>query len=167
MLASTLARGSAVLGRIPPVPGVRLAARSGAPALPMTTARLLDADGADLLGVPVRLTMDGWREALGGGPAGTADGPTADGAAPDVALTTPGTEALGLDFVALWRAVLGRPEAGAEDNFFTLGGDSLLAARLIGQVRKRTGLKVSMRTVFRSPTPVSFAAAVRATAESA
>jgi non-ribosomal peptide synthetase component F len=173
LLASTLDRGSAVLGRVPSVPGVRLAARSGAPALPMTTARLLDADGADLLGVPVRLTMDGWLEALGGGPAGTADGPAADGPAADgpaadgVALTNPGTEALGLDFVALWRSVLDQPEAGAEDNFFILGGDSLGAARVVAQVRKRTGLKVSMRTVFRSPTPASFAAAVRAAAESA
>ncbi len=171
LLASPLATGSAVLGRVPPVPGVRLLARSGAPALPMTTARLVDTDGADLLGVPVRLTMDGWLEALPEGPDGIADGPApsgpaADGATPGVAPATPGTEALGLDFVALWRSVLGQPEAGAEDNFFTLGGDSLRAARLVAQVRKRTGLKVSMRTVFRSPTPISFAAAVRAVAES-
>jgi non-ribosomal peptide synthetase component F/acyl carrier protein len=173
VLASALARGSAVLGRMPSALGVRLTDRSGAPALPMTTARLLDADGADLLGVPVRLTMDGWLEALD---TGSEDGATADasgsdgfaaGSAPDAAPAPPETEALGLDFVALWRSVLDQPDAGAEDNFFTLGGDSLRAARLVAQVRKRTGVKMSMRTVFRSPTPVSFAAAVRAAADSA
>jgi non-ribosomal peptide synthetase component F/acyl carrier protein len=150
--------GPGLLGRMPSLPRLRLTDRSGAPALPLTWARLLDREGVDVLGVPVREAADGWLETIDDGMDGTRDEVTdpAGSQAQGIA------EALGVDFVALWRTILNRPEAGAEGNFFALGGDSLRAARLVAQVHKRTGVKISLREVFKAPTPVSFAAAVQA-----
>jgi acyl carrier protein len=68
----------------------------------------------------------------------------------------------GVDVVALWCQVLGRSDIGPDDNFFAVGGDSLKAARVLGQLKKRTGRKVSLRTAFKFPTPAGFAAAVSA-----
>jgi len=153
--------GLSLMGRMPPLPGLRLADRSGAQALPLMWGRLLDRDGADVLGVPVRAAAGGWLETMDD----RADGGVGD----DLAVTglpVSGTaEAFGVDFVDLWRTILERPEATAEDNFFALGGDSVCAARLVAQVRERIGVKMSLRAVLTAPTPVSFAAAVRAAAE--
>ncbi|HEY7818196.1 MAG TPA: condensation domain-containing protein, partial [Vicinamibacteria bacterium] len=38
-----------------------------------------------------------------------------------------------------------------EDSFFDLGGDSLLAARALGQIRDRLRLEISLRTLFENP----------------
>ncbi|TQJ23684.1 amino acid adenylation domain-containing protein [Micromonospora sp. A202] len=49
---------------------------------------------------------------------------------------------------ALIAAALGLDSIGASDDFLQLGGDSLLAARLIGLVRREMGCVLSMRQVF-------------------
>ena len=49
----------------------------------------------------------------------------------------------------LFEQVLGVPEVGAQDDFFALGGDSLLATRLLA----RLGRDVPLRWLFESPTP--------------
>lgn len=159
MLTGTLPdeAGSGLLGRVSARPQLRMADDSGAPALPLMWARLRDRDGTDVLGVLVREVADGWLETIDDGLDSDRDEVTCTGPQPlGIA------EALGVDFIDLWRTILGRPEAGAEDSFFELGGDSMHAARLVAQVRQRTGVKMSLRAVFKAPTPVSFAAAVRA-----
>lgn len=40
---------------------------------------------------------------------------------------------------------------GRRDNFFSLGGDSLLATRLIAEVREKKGLLLSIRNIFENP----------------
>ncbi|MFI6033362.1 amino acid adenylation domain-containing protein [Streptomyces sp. NPDC051315] len=62
---------------------------------------------------------------------------------------------------ALFADVLGLPEAGVDDNFFTLGGDSIVSIRLVTLAR-RVGLALSPRQVFQSPTPAGLAAAAAA-----
>ncbi|GGK92074.1 non-ribosomal peptide synthetase [Nocardia jinanensis] len=48
--------------------------------------------------------------------------------------------------------VLGCEVTGAEDGFFDMGGNSLLATRLVGALYERFGVDLPVRTVFESPT---------------
>ncbi|MFD7130755.1 amino acid adenylation domain-containing protein [Streptomyces sp. NPDC059894] len=59
---------------------------------------------------------------------------------------------------ALFAEVLGLPRAGVDDDFFALGGDSIVSIRLVTLAR-RAGLALSPRQVFQSPTPAGLAAA--------
>jgi acyl carrier protein len=49
--------------------------------------------------------------------------------------------------------LLGVSRVGSDDNFFTLGGHSLMGAQLIAKVRETFGVELSLRTLFEEPTP--------------
>jgi len=57
----------------------------------------------------------------------------------------------------IWKEVLGMPNIGVHDNFFDVGGHSLLAARVIAQLRTATGRKIPVSAIFRAPTIRSLA----------
>ncbi|MCY0963274.1 non-ribosomal peptide synthetase, partial [Streptomyces sp. H27-H5] len=59
----------------------------------------------------------------------------------------------------LFAEVLGLPEVGAEDSFFTLGGDSITSVRLVGRARL-AGLVLTPREVFAHKTVEALAAAL-------
>jgi len=52
----------------------------------------------------------------------------------------------------IWTEVLGIEQVGVYDNFFALGGDSLLATQLVSRVRAASHLELPLTTVFREPT---------------
>jgi amino acid adenylation domain-containing protein len=57
----------------------------------------------------------------------------------------------------LWCDVLGLDAVGAEDDFFALGGQSLLAIRLVARLRRATGRSVPLVAVFKNPVLWRFA----------
>jgi acyl carrier protein len=60
----------------------------------------------------------------------------------------------------IWCEVLGVANVSINDNFFDIGGHSVLALRVLGRLRKIFQVDVSVRTVFDSPTLEKLAAAV-------
>lgn len=69
-------------------------------------------------------------------------------AAPFVAPATPAEEKM----AAIWTRILSAPRIGVHDNFFAIGGDSLLAAQVIARMRDAFGVPFSMRSFFEAPT---------------
>ncbi|WP_369201246.1 amino acid adenylation domain-containing protein [Streptomyces sp. PU-14G] len=61
----------------------------------------------------------------------------------------------------LWESILGVPVRTAEDNFFTLGGDSVRAVRLIERATGELGVRLSLARFFARPTVSAFAALAR------
>uniref|UniRef100_UPI00131ECCB1 amino acid adenylation domain-containing protein n=1 Tax=Streptomyces sp. NRRL S-1868 TaxID=1463892 RepID=UPI00131ECCB1 len=57
----------------------------------------------------------------------------------------------------VWQQVLGVEQVGVEDNFFDLGGDSILSLQVVSRVR-RAGFRLSSRDVFLRPTVGALAA---------
>ncbi|ETW97426.1 MAG: hypothetical protein ETSY1_22675, partial [Candidatus Entotheonella factor] len=66
---------------------------------------------------------------------------------------------------AIWSDVLGVDRVGMHDNFFDLGGHSLVATQVISRVRDAFHTELPVRTVFESPTIAELAMAVDATSQ--
>jgi aryl carrier-like protein len=63
------------------------------------------------------------------------------------------------------KQLLQRPQVGVEENFFEVGGHSLLAMQLIARLRAELGADLSLRAIFEGPTIASIAARVAPTRE--
>lgn len=59
----------------------------------------------------------------------------------------------------IWTDVLGVKEVGADDDFFSLGGDSLLIIQVVSRAKAR-GLPVNYKMIFQSPTIRQLAASL-------
>ncbi|EID54023.1 non-ribosomal peptide synthetase [Saccharomonospora xinjiangensis] len=64
------------------------------------------------------------------------------------------------ELAALMAEVLGLPEVGVDDDFFALGGDSLVAVRFVRRARE-LGTELSPRDVFERPTVAGLASVAR------
>ena len=60
---------------------------------------------------------------------------------------------------AVWREVLGVESVGVLDSFLELGGDSLMATRLMVRLREELGVELPMDRLFEQPTVAAVAAA--------
>ncbi len=63
--------------------------------------------------------------------------------------------------IDLWGRLLGTGRIGVGDSFFDLGGNSLLAMRMLGEVADSTGMRPSIGRFLAEPTITGLAAAVR------
>ena len=61
---------------------------------------------------------------------------------------------------AVLSGLLGVARVGSEDNFFTLGGHSLMGAQLIAKIRENFGVELSLRCLFDEPTPRGMSAEI-------
>lgn len=61
---------------------------------------------------------------------------------------------------AIWQQLLGCPKVLPEDDFFALGGQSLLATRMLASVKEQTGVELSLNDFFSQPTVKAIADAV-------
>ena len=64
--------------------------------------------------------------------------------------------------VAAFSAVLDRSDVGVFDNFFDLGGHSLMAARVMAHLSDAARIELPLRNLFERPTPEHLAAAIDA-----
>ncbi|MGC5053609.1 non-ribosomal peptide synthetase [Micromonospora sp. DT48] len=67
---------------------------------------------------------------------------------------------------AIWEEVLGVDRIGVRDDFFALGGHSLLSTRVLVRVRTAFGVNVPLQRIFRDPTVAGLAVAVGELADS-
>ncbi|SMO68906.1 type I polyketide synthase [Paracoccus laeviglucosivorans] len=75
----------------------------------------------------------------------------------DFVAPAPGTQA---ELAAIWSELLGIAQVGAADSFFDLGGHSLIAVRMFGQVRKKFDVDLPISTLFEAPTIAALAALI-------
>jgi len=71
--------------------------------------------------------------------------------------TLPGSPAMPVTetervLLGLWEAILGIEGLGAEDDYFALGGTSLMAARLFAEISRRFAVRMPLTAILESPT---------------
>jgi amino acid adenylation domain-containing protein len=78
-----------------------------------------------------------------------------------VKMETPYRTTLEMTLQQLWQEVLERPEVGLEDDFFAIGGDSIVAMRLLARLEDVFGVPVPLAVLFQNPTLKDSAEALR------
>jgi acyl carrier protein len=61
-----------------------------------------------------------------------------------------------------WRAVLGVPAVAPDDDFFELGGDSLMVNRIVSYLRRELAIEVDVLQIWETPVFGEFRDAVTA-----
>src|SRR6202012_2838299 len=60
----------------------------------------------------------------------------------------------------IWKDLLGVDSIDPSDNFFNLGGHSLMGTMMISRIRERLGVTLSLRGIFEAPMPAGVAVLV-------
>ncbi|SAL01897.1 non-ribosomal peptide synthetase [Caballeronia pedi] len=66
------------------------------------------------------------------------------------------------ELLSIWQAVLGRERIGVTENFFEIGGHSLLMMQVASRIRQELGREVTLATLFMHPVLESLAAELEA-----
>jgi thioesterase domain-containing protein/acyl carrier protein len=69
------------------------------------------------------------------------------------------------ELASIWREVLGTERVGVRDNFFEVGGHSLMAVRLMARVQQQFGRELPLATLFHAATIEALADLLRQSAE--
>jgi hypothetical protein len=77
----------------------------------------------------------------------------------DLDLTPPRTPVEEI-VAAGWAEVMGKPAPGVRRNFFALGGDTILATRLVAWLREQLAVELTLLALFDTPTVEGIAGAV-------
>lgn len=94
--------------------------------------------------------------------------PSLNGTGSDRAETfIPPRDVLELQLVQIWEDILGRRPVGVRDDFFKLGGHSILAARLMARIQQLLGINLPLATLFQRSTIEYLAGLLRQREESA
>jgi nonribosomal peptide synthetase DhbF len=86
--------------------------------------------------------------------------PRRDGGAPGRSAVPP-RDPVERSLAEIWRQLLGLEAVGIHDDFFELGGQSLLVIRLVSLIRKAFGVAMPLNVVFQAPTIAEMAAHLR------
>ena len=70
-------------------------------------------------------------------------------------------DAIERDLAAIWKEMLGVQQVSIDDDFFELGGQSLIAMRLFNRIRKEHGVELPLSVLFQAPTIAATAALLR------
>ncbi|TSE01724.1 amino acid adenylation domain-containing protein [Skermania sp. ID1734] len=71
-----------------------------------------------------------------------------------------GRNAVEQRLIELVAEVLGRADVGLDDDFFELGGDSLVAARAVSRINAEFGCSIVLRDIFETPTVLALASRI-------
>jgi amino acid adenylation domain-containing protein/FkbM family methyltransferase len=148
-------RGTTPEGSAPGLPGVRSQAELSAQVLAQLRTRLPSAMVPSVVVPVARLPIT---------PSGKLDRGALRRIEPEVASADPvlPRDEVESELLRAWQDVLGRDGFGVTDDFFALGGHSLLLPRLVARIRERTGRSVPLAAVFRATTVARLAAELRA-----
>jgi thioesterase domain-containing protein/acyl carrier protein len=70
-------------------------------------------------------------------------------------------DAIETELAGIWRELLGVREVGVDDDFFELGGESIVGVRMFQRIGRTFGVELPLATLFEAPTIAQLAAALR------
>lgn len=92
-------------------------------------------------------------------PAGFVLGRGSDTETEEIASTLPAS--IENAIAEIWEEILRLPQVGVDDNFFALGGDSLMAIQCVSRLREKTAIRLTLTEFFEKGTVAEQAALIR------
>ncbi|OCL04842.1 N-(5-amino-5-carboxypentanoyl)-L-cysteinyl-D-valine synthase [Glonium stellatum] len=70
----------------------------------------------------------------------------------DIPSTSPPMQDVELQIISIWKELLGIEHVAPDDDFFAVGGDSILSLQVVAQIRRDLGLAASVKDIFECKT---------------